>query len=139
MSSLTKGQREQLYQRYSGRCAYCGDPLGKRWNADHVEPVKRQGKWVRVGYRSKWVMTGEMDFPERDCFENLMPSCHLCNINKDDLSLEDWRSWLERSAEVLARNYSTYRHAKRFGLVVEAPPKVVFFFERPRRRIINHQ
>lgn len=135
MASLSKAQRDQLYHRYSGRCAYCGDKLGKRWNADHIKPVIRQGKWVR----GKWVSTGGMDWPERDCFENLTPACHLCNISKGNESLENWRAWLERSAEVLERNYSTYRHAKRFGLVVEAPPKVVFFFERPRRRIINHQ
>jgi len=133
MASLTKAQREQLYQRYRGRCAYCGDKLGKRWHADHVKPVVRQGMWVR----GKWAATGGVDHPERDCFENFTPACHLCNIDKATYPLEEWRRKLQRSAEVLQRNYSTYRHAKRFGLVVEAPPKVVFFFERQRRRIIN--
>jgi 5-methylcytosine-specific restriction endonuclease McrA len=130
-------ERESLYQRYGGRCSYCGDRLGKNWQADHVQPVGRQGHWVRVGRRTKWVMTGGMDHPERDCFENLTPACHLCNINKGGHSLESWRAQLQRSASVLTRAYSTYRHAKRFGLVVEAPPKVRFFFEYPRRRILN--
>lgn len=133
MAALNKAERERLYQRFRGRCAYCGDKLGKRWQADHVEPVGRQGKWIR----GKWVQTGGMDHPERDCPENLTPACHLCNINKGNLPLEVWRGLLQRSTEVLHRNYSAYRHAKRFGLVVEAPPKVVFFFERQRRRIIN--
>lgn len=87
--------------------------------------------WVR----GKWVATGKMDYPERDCPENLTPACHWCNIDKGSYSLEGWRVKLQRSADVLTRNYSTYRHAKRFGLIVETAPKVVFFFERQRRRI----
>ena len=88
----------------------------------------------RTGY---FVFTGVMSHPERDVPENLAPSCRPCNIHKGDLSLEEWRAHLERSCEVLTRNYATYKHAKRFGLVVEMAPVVVFFFERPRRMIIN--
>ncbi len=137
--NLTKGQKETLYKRYGGRCAYCGDPLGKRWNADHVKPVGRVSRYEpanwRAGIPGRFVRTGKLDYPERDCFENLEPSCIRCNNDKADNSLEGWRERLEGLVGVLERNYSAYYHAKRFGLVMATERKVVFFFECPRRRL----
>lgn len=139
---LTKTEREALYQRFDGRCAYCGDKLGKRWNADHVEPIGRIHRYEpanwRAGIKERYVFTGKLSYPERDCFENLQPSCIRCNNNKSNSSLESWRARLQNLTNVLGRNYSAYYHAKRFGLVIEPPVKVVFFFERNRRRIIHY-
>ena len=45
--NLSKAQRVELLAKYGGKCAYCGVPLGKGWHADHLEPIKRQMKWVR--------------------------------------------------------------------------------------------
>ena len=39
---LTKTQREELKQKYAGRCAYCGDGLTDKWHADHLEAVVRE-------------------------------------------------------------------------------------------------
>jgi 5-methylcytosine-specific restriction endonuclease McrA len=128
--NLTPTQREDVRLMYGARCAYCGNKLGQKWHADHVAPVQREGKWVREGTRYKHVLTGVLNRPERDTLENLKPACVPCNIDKHDSTLEQWRKRLEQSAEVLRRNYSTYRHALRFNLIVEAPPKVVFYFER---------
>lgn len=79
-----------------------------------------------------------MTHPQRDTLDNLLPACVPCNIDKSDSSLEAWRKRLQASTEVLRRNYSTYRHALRFGLIAEAPPVVRFYFEElravPKRR-----
>ena len=135
--NLTPAQRDDLYIRYNGRCAYCGNRLEKKWHADHVRPVQRDGNWIRTGKRYEYVANGTQRFPDRDNFANLEPACVPCNIHKSDMDLESWRKLLERSAATLERNYSTYRHALRFRLVVPAPPKVTFYFERfnnpPRR------
>jgi hypothetical protein len=137
MKALTKAQRAQLFAMFSGRCAYCGEKLGSRWHADHVEPVGRQNCWVQGGrgQRGFFKPTGKLDYPERDHFGNLVPACHRCNIDKWAHPLESWRAALEESHARLERNYSTYRHALRFGLIKPIPAKVVFFFELPRRRI----
>jgi 5-methylcytosine-specific restriction endonuclease McrA len=116
---LTKKQRETLRAKYDGRCAYCGDQLGDRWHADHLEPVRRE--W--------WKKDGGMERPENDTEANLMPSCAPCNIDKHAMPLEEWRKKLERAPEVLTRNNPTYRHALRFGLVSEMQTKVAFLFE----------
>lgn len=143
--NLTKAQREHIRLKYGGMCSYCGCVLDGKWHVDHLKAVQREGRWTRVaGGKMQYVTTGKMNRPEHDTRENFMPACVPCNIHKSDSSLEQWRRLLEDSHRALTENYSTYRHAKRFGLIIETPPKVVFHFERftmpsenhkPRRRI----
>jgi 5-methylcytosine-specific restriction endonuclease McrA len=119
---LTKAQRATLREKFGGCCAYCGQPLGDRWHADHFEAVYR-------GLGSHW--TGnELGKPENDTIENLMPACAPCNISKATFTLEQWRGWLARHVAALNANHSTYRLVKAYGLVVETGNPVTFHFER---------
>jgi len=124
---LTKAQRATLRDKFGNRCAYCGAPLGERWHADHIESVQRKLEHVRG---KGFVQTGEMYRPEHDHIGNLAPACAPCNIDKHAMSLEDWREKLARTLDVLQRNYPTYRHALRFGMLEEKPAPVIFYFER---------
>lgn len=136
--NLNKKQREALRIKYGGFCSYCGCPLTGKWHVDHVQAVRRDGQWKLVaGGKMEYVSLGTMSRPQHDTMENLSPACVPCNINKGVLELEQWRKILERSAHTLHANYSTYRHALRFGLIVETPPTLKFHFEtyRPRKRI----
>jgi len=124
---LTKKQRIELAAKFGGKCAYCGAELGKSFHADHLEPVLRLAKWVRgEGY----VLTGDLERPERDILENLMPSCAPCNIDKHSLDLESWRRKLQDGPNVLLRNNPTYRHSLRFKLIEETGNPVIFYFEQ---------
>ena len=125
---LTKAQRQTLRGMFDGRCAYCGNPLGDRWHADHVEAVERKMKWVD----GRLVTTQEVHRPECDTIENLMPACPPCNIDKHTLSLENWRTMLEQRPSVLRSNYATFRSLERFGLIQETREPVVFRFEKVR-------
>jgi hypothetical protein len=125
---LTKAEREQVRQKFGGRCAYCGKPLGDRWHADHFEPVERKLQYVRG---KGLVATGEFHRPQNDRLENMMPACPPCNIDKHSLPLEAWRTKLQQACAVLTRNNPTYRHALRFGLLTETEARVVFHFESP--------
>lgn len=113
---LTKKQREELKQKYGGRCAYCGCELPKRWHADHIEPVKRLG--------------GKVNFPERHYMDNLNPSCSSCNIQKHSETLENFRWNIENFINSLNSYHNQYKFAKKFGLVQETGKKVVFYFEQ---------
>jgi hypothetical protein len=133
MKKLSKNERAQLAATFDGRCGYCGTPLGTRWCADHMEPVLRQSKLVRSSddYSYKVVATGKCFRPENDSIDNLMPSCGPCNAHKGALGVEDWRRVLGDSLGILARNYSTYRIALRFGMLIEKTmPSVIFHFEQ---------
>lgn len=131
---LKKAEREQLKQKYDGRCAYCGEPLADRWHVDHLEAVEREFVYKRG---KGFVATGKLYRPQNDTLENMMPSCPPCNIDKHSMPLEAWRGKLQRAVDVLTRNNPTYRHAKRFGLVAETGAKVVFYFETVEAELPN--
>lgn len=124
---LSKAERAALREKFAGRCAYCGDPLGERWHADHLEAVERKMGFVPG---KGLICIGGVHKPENDCLANMMPSCPPCNIDKHIMSLENWRVKLSRSLDVLQRNQPTFRHAMRFGLLELKPAPIVFYFER---------
>ena len=124
---LSKAEREQVRMKFGGRCAYCGEPLGDRWHADHFEPVERIIEYVSG---KGAVQTGECYRPERHRLDNMNPACPPCNIDKHSLSLENWRQMIQKSNEVLMRDVSTFRRAVRFRLLEIRPEPVTFYFER---------
>lgn len=116
---LTEAQREELKQKFNGDCAYCGDPLGEKWHADHLEAVVRD------------LTTGKPTKPENDVIENFMPSCTHCNYNKRSLSLENWRDLLAHYRDVqVIRDCPQIHHLMRFGLVEFIQKPIVFHFEK---------
>ncbi len=123
---LTKDERATLREKFGGRCAYCGEALGKVWHGDHLIAVERK---LRYESGKGFVATGELRAPEHDTIENMMPACPPCNIDKHMLSLEAWRTKLSNGHAVLMRNNPTYRHTMRFGLIAETRKPVVFYFE----------
>lgn len=130
--ALTKAQRETVRLRFGGHCAYCGTKLEKGWHVDHLKPVHRRSKWVRG---KGPVLTGEVDHPEREHPDNLYPACAPCNIDKHSSSLETWRKKLQDACNVMRRNSPTYKHALRFGLILETQTKIRFYFETHQRKL----
>lgn len=127
---LTKQQRAELKMKFGGHCAYCGELLGDKWHADHIEAVKRDLEFVPgVGLRT----TKEMLRPHNDNLENMNPACVPCNTNKSSMSLESWRRSIAHYRDVqLLRDSNHARHLHRFGLIEIKPDPVVFFFEKWR-------
>lgn len=133
---LTKVQRATLQAMFGGLCAYCGEPLGDRWHADHVEPVQRykpviNKQFLGESWKEKGVSSAvRLDRPENDTFENLMPACAPCNISKGPLRLDAWRDWLTGHVRSLNAHNTPYRLAKKYGLIQETGAPIVFHFER---------
>jgi hypothetical protein len=123
---LTKAQRATLREKFGGCCAYCGQPLGDRWHADHFEAVQR----CMVVKGGRLVASGTMDKPGNDRLENLMPACVPCNLSKHSMTLEGWRGWLAGHINSLNQYHPIYRLVKAYGLVVETGAPVTFHFER---------
>lgn len=119
--ALTKNQRAVLREKFGGRCAYCGEPLGERWHADHIEPIVRND-WLKAPRAP--------DYPHRDTLENMNPACAPCNIDKHSMTLESWRQLMQRSNEVLMRDVSTFRRAVRYRMLTLNSEPIVFYFER---------
>lgn len=113
---MKKSDREIVFNKYGGKCAYCGTELLKGWHVDEVKPVVRNRKWIashwdditkpkcvdedyknpkyRQWIEGKWVADG-CTYPENFNIDNQMPACASCNINKHSGSLEDFRNLIQ--------------------------------------------
>jgi len=134
-----KIDRQAVFNKTEGKCAYCGCELKKGWHVDHIEPIRRIYKTIPAGYvfkgtpSEKWeeqrtILIG-CENPEMDCIDNCLPACPSCNINKHSESLENFRARISQFVTSL-NNYSVqYKIAKRYGLIQETNTPVTFYFE----------
>ena len=125
--AVTKKQREIVYNKFGGKCAYCGCDLQKGWHVDELEPCRRNHKYNYE--KKKWVFDGTYEHPERLHIDNQMPACASCNINKHSMSLEDFRRLISGFINSLNSQSTQYKIAKRYGLVKEDVKPVIFYFE----------
>lgn len=106
---LTKAERQQVYNKCDGHCAYCGCELEyKDMQVDHVESIRSGGE---------------------DTLENMLPSCRSCNNYKRTLGLEGFRKYLEGVSRRLMRDSTPFQVAIRFGIVKHIKDDVTFYFE----------
>ena len=124
----TKRQREELRMKFGGRCAYCGGELGRSMHADHLQPCIRltTDPWGRPLPPEE----RRMIRPERNTIANMMPACAPCNLHKGGYTLEGWRDILQRSADIMSKQTSTFRAGERFGIITVNRAPIVFHFEQ---------
>lgn len=106
---LTKAQRLQVYEKYDGKCAYCGSHISlDEMQVDHIKPLALGGA---------------------DDISNFAPACRMCNFYKSTLTIEKFREQLGLLKGRLEKDF-TYRLALKYGLIRECNKPVDFFFER---------
>lgn len=137
VNMISKKNREIVGNKYGGKCAYCGESLQKGWHVDEFKPVIRRWEYIKdengnriwdaskKDYKTKSIVL----YPERFNIDNQMPACASCNINKRDLSLDDFRKLISGFITSLNRDSVQYKIAKRYGLIKEELKPVVFYFE----------
>ncbi|MFA6876128.1 MAG: HNH endonuclease signature motif containing protein [Parabacteroides sp.] len=124
---MKEATRKRVFNKFNGKCAYCGCELPDKWHVDHLEPIRRN-KWYNKKTQ-KWE-TGICLNPEAEREDNYMPSCPSCNINKHSNTLEQFRSNIQGYLASLNIRNVQYQVAKRYGLVRETNNEVIFYFER---------
>ena len=82
MTRYKKGLRQQVYDKFGGKCAYTGKALGEDWQIDHITSKNR----------SKY-MNCYINYPNFDVndFSNLFPALRIVNHYKRELDLEGFR------------------------------------------------
>lgn len=125
---MKKSDRDLIFNKYGGKCAYCGCVLQKGWHVDEIEPVRRGFKYDYSASPPKKIPY--VEHPERFNIDNQNPACASCNINKHSSSLEDFRQLIQGFMKHLNEVNTQYKIAKRYGLVTETNTEVKFYFEK---------
>ena len=128
--ALTKKQRAELYNKYDGKCAYCGCELPTRWHADHIVAVKREFEFIKKGSTYISQSTGILEKPHLDVFENMNPSCPECNHYKSSMPLESFRCELSKQVERAEKSSKNFKFALKYGQVKLTPTPITFYFEK---------
>ena len=101
--------RQEIYQKYNGHCAYCGREIAFRdMQVDHLIPKANGG-------------TDDMD--------NLMPSCRSCNHYKRAETLESFRRMIETIPVKLGKREYIFKVGMTYGFWNDKKRKVKFYFE----------
>lgn len=126
---ISKSKREQIYSKYSGKCAYCGNDIDiKQMQVDHIIPKKNFLLHIKEKRKIPSFLSHLTEF-DVNHIDNLMPSCNTCNNWKSAYDLEYFRSELQEQIKRLNERSSNYKIAKKYGQLIETPKPVIFYFE----------
>lgn len=127
--AISKHIRQQVFDKYGGKCAYCGCELKKGWNIDHIEPHwhtwKDEEKLKRIVKTTKG----------KNEIDNYNPSCPRCNKWKSTFTVEQFREEISLQTQRLKRDSSNFRMALDYGLLKVINKDVVFYFERTNKPV----
>lgn len=126
---MNKNLRKAVHDKCNGKCAYCGDPLGKKWTVDHVIPQRNYIQFVHNQWRVPPFLAHLTEF-DMNSIDNLLPSCSSCNNYKSSMDLETFRDELGKLVERLQKTVTIFKISIRFGLLTKHKKKIVFYFER---------
>ena len=116
---MNKKLRIKVYNKYNGRCSYCGRKIEyEDMQVDHLIP-QRMFNVYRVEGINK--------------FSNLMPSCRRCNHYKRAETLETFRHNLITLHERIMKNYIC-KVGVDFGIVEIKVFDGIFYCERFEKR-----
>ena len=107
---MKKEIRLQVYNKYDGHCAYCGNKIEyKDMQVDHIIPQRVNGS---------------------NDIENLMPSCRICNHYKRGYTLYQFKEWL--LAGIIERIKKIYivRVAEKYGMITFHEWDKKFYYEK---------
>lgn len=112
---ISKQLRKVIFDKYGGRCAYCGEKFGsiRDMQVEHFEPFSLGGA---------------------DEIENYMPACRKCNYYKSTLPLETFRDYIETIPEKLFRRNFIFKLGVKYGFFSPDRRNVEFYFEKEAER-----
>lgn len=133
---MAKIDRNEVYKKYDGRCAYCGAELPQKgWHVDHIIPQ------MRYSERHECLIVDCKKFIDYDVnnIANLNPACRRCNLRKSSFSLEEFRGEIEEQKNRLRKYNAGFRLAEDFGQIFCAGDndRVEFYFEIIKRKQVD--
>lgn len=121
-----KIDREQVYNKYNGHCAYCGNPIElKSMQVDHIFP-KAKKHWLESEVMRK---EAGVDFTDINDIRNLNPACRRCNHYKRAMTIREFRRLLLTLHERIQKQYID-KVGIDYGIITIKPFDGVFYFEK---------
>lgn len=129
-----KVDRKKIYNKFGGRCAYCGHKITlQEMQVDHIIP------------RRHFEMNGKSMALANE-INNLNPACPICNHYKNATPLEEFRNWLlgelhirlkklpkrTKLERTIRRKEYLSRVCERYEISEEKPFDRVFYFEKEK-------
>ena len=106
---MKKRERLTVYDKYNGRCAYCGQKIAlKDMQVDHIVPQRLGGE---------------------NSLSNYNPACRLCNHYKRATGLEMWRNMFLGGLIERVRKIYIVKVAERYGMITFHDWDKKFYFE----------
>lgn len=103
--------RRAVWNKYGGRCAYCGAEIELR--KCHMDAY----------------------YPDKGLIQsNMMPACDSCYGHKKGKTPAEFQAYIESCMNSVKKNH-LYKTAKRYGMVIESPRGVSFYYLRPEANI----
>lgn len=118
-----KNTRKFVFNKFKGRCAYCGIKLDiDDFHIDHIVPKLRKNNDDFLNH---------YNLERGKCrIENYNPSCKSCNASKGSWKLEQWKEEINKKYDRLLRDSSTFRLLIRFKIVKRTKSNISFYFEK---------
>ena len=117
--AISKAVRQKVYEKYNGRCAYCGKIIAySEMQVDHLIPIRQAEE-------------GTADWREVENENNYMPACRRCNHYKRGNNLETFRTMISEIPSKLYRDNYIYKVGEDFKIILahyNAP--IQFYFEK---------
>lgn len=121
--AINKNKRQLIFEKYNGKCAYCGINLDyNNFNADHIIPIQR-------GVKGKERLNSTLNLGTNS-LENYNPSCVSCNSSKWSNDIETWRNILANKYDNLIKKEAGLKILINLGIIKYSKKDVVFYFEK---------
>ena len=124
--TFTKKERQAVYEKCNGHCAYCGCELDiKDMQIDHIVSVG----WSSYGGKESQRLIEEGKMNEID---NLLPACRQCNFYKGMNDLDGFRYMLKNVLWNTCTNNFQQKLAMKYGMITKHEWDGRFYFEREK-------
>lgn len=90
-------KRRTVYDKYGGRCAYCGCDISSYFEVDHIIPTSIFEISIKYSHNIPPFLT-HLKEEDRNHPDNLTPACLSCNAKKSKKDLATFRAYLEKKS-----------------------------------------
>lgn len=90
---MTKKEREEVFAKFDGHCAYCGKELATigEMQISYIIPKRKLLQFVIDNGTVDLVETNKFN-PDDESIDNCIPSCKTCGRKRGKLTLDEFRS-----------------------------------------------